>query len=102
MNLLSINNLAKIGREKPLFTGVTFGIQEGEKAALIGRNGSGKSTLLNTIAGVLQPDEGSVVINKEAGLSFLPQNPAYNSEDTICSKWKRWICGITNNRFHLY
>ena len=83
MNLLSINNLAKIGREKPLFTGVTFGIQEGEKAALIGRNGSGKSTLLNTIAGVLQPDEGSVVINKEAGLSFLPQNPAYNSEDTI-------------------
>ena len=83
MNLLSINNLAKIGREKTLFTGVTFGIQEGEKAALIGRNGSGKSTLLNTIAGVLQPDEGSVVINKEAGLSFLPQNPAYNSEDTI-------------------
>ena len=69
MNILSISNLAKIGREKPLFTGVTFGIQEGEKAALIGRNGSGKSTLLATIAGVLQPDEGSVVINKEAGVS---------------------------------
>jgi len=83
MNLLSINNLAKIGREKPLFTGVTFGIQEGEKAALIGRNGTGKSTLLNTIAGVYQPDEGTVVINKEAGVSFLPQNPQYNAEDTI-------------------
>ena len=83
MNLLSINNLAKIGREKPLFTGVTFGIQEGEKAALIGRNGTGKSTLLNTIAGVLQPDEGTVVINKEAGVSFLPQNPIFNAEDTI-------------------
>ena len=36
-------------REKPLFTGVTFGIQEGEKAALIGRNGTGKSTFLKTI-----------------------------------------------------
>ena len=83
MNLLSISNLAKIGREKPLFTGVTFGIQEGEKAALIGRNGTGKSTLLNTIAGVYQPDEGTVVINKEAGVSFLPQNPQYNPEDTI-------------------
>jgi len=83
MNLLSINNLAKIGREKPLFTEVTFGIQEGEKAALIGRNGTGKSTLLNTIAGVLQPDEGTVVINKEAGVSFLPQNPVFNPEDTI-------------------
>ena len=83
MNLLSINNLAKIGREKPLFTGVTFGLQDGEKAALIGRNGTGKSTLLNTIAGVLQPDEGTVVLNKEAGVSFLPQNPAFNPEDTI-------------------
>ncbi|MCQ2593288.1 MAG: ABC-F family ATP-binding cassette domain-containing protein [Treponema sp.] len=83
MNLLSINNLKKIGREKPLFTEVTFGLQEGEKAALIGRNGTGKSTLLNTIAGVLTPDEGTVVINKEAGVSFLPQNPAFNPEDTI-------------------
>lgn len=83
MNLLSINNLAKIGREKPLFKGVTFGIQEGEKAALIGRNGTGKSTLLNTIAGVLVPDEGSVVINKEAGVSFLPQNPLYDENDSI-------------------
>ena len=83
MNLLSINNLSKIGREKPLFTGVTFGLQEGEKAALIGRNGTGKSTLLNTIAGVLQPDEGTVVFNKDAGVSFLPQNPEFLSEDTI-------------------
>ena len=83
MNILSINNLTKIGREKPLFTGVSFGIQEGEKAALIGRNGTGKSTLLATIAGVLQPDEGSVVINKEAGVSYLPQTPVFNSEDTI-------------------
>ena len=83
VNILSINNLAKIGREKPLFTQVSFGIQEGEKAALIGRNGTGKSTLLATIAGVLQPDEGSVVLNKEARVSYLPQNPDFDCENTI-------------------
>jgi len=83
VNILSINNLAKIGREKALFTQVSFGIQEGEKAALIGRNGTGKSTLLATIAGVLQPDEGSVVLNKEAGVSYLPQNPDFDCENTI-------------------
>ena len=45
MNLLSISNLRKIGREKPLFSEVSFGLNEGEKAALIGKNGTGKSTL---------------------------------------------------------
>ena len=83
MNLLSISGLAKISRENYLFTDVTFGLNEGDKAALIGRNGTGKSTLLNTIAGVLEPDRGTVVINKEAGVSFLPQNPVYDKEDTI-------------------
>lgn len=83
MNLLSISNLSKLGREKPLFSGVSFGLNEGDKVALIGRNGTGKSTLLNTIAGILQPDEGSIVINKESGISFLPQNPSFSEQETI-------------------
>lgn len=83
MNLLSISNLSKLGRERPLFSGVSFGLNEGDKVALIGRNGTGKSTLLNTIAGILQPDEGSVVINKDSGVSFLPQNPLFKEDETI-------------------
>ncbi|AEE15905.1 ATP-binding cassette domain-containing protein [Treponema brennaborense] len=83
MNLLSVKELAKMGREQPLFTGVTFGLDEGEKAALIGKNGCGKSTLLNCIAGKLAPDDGSVVTAKNCGVSFLPQNPQFNADDTI-------------------
>ena len=83
MNILSINNLSKNGREAPLFTNVTFGMNNGDKAAIIGRNGTGKSTLLSTIAGVLAPDEGTVTINKSAGVSYLGQNPEYNKENTI-------------------
>lgn len=83
MTLLSINNVSKIGREQPLFTEVTFGLQEGEKAALIGRNGTGKSTLLSIIAGKLEPDSGTVVHAREGGVSYLPQNPEFKPEDTI-------------------
>lgn len=83
MNLLSVSKLSKIGREDPLFTNITFGLEEGEKAALIGKNGSGKSTLLNCIIGFVSPDSGTVVTNKEAGISFLPQNPEFLPDDTI-------------------
>ena len=72
-----------MGREKPLFKDVTFGLNEGEKAAIIGRNGTGKSTLLNVIAGVLNADDGQITINKLSGVSYLPQNPEFDSENTI-------------------
>ncbi len=83
MNVLSVKELEKIGRDAPLFTDVTFGLNSGEKAALIGKNGCGKSTLLNCIAGTLAPDKGTVVTAKECGISFLPQNPEYKETDTI-------------------
>ncbi len=83
MNILSINGLSKMGREAPLFRDVTFGLNEGDKAAIIGRNGTGKSTLLNVIAGVLPADDGQVIINKLSGVSYLPQNPEFDGKNTI-------------------
>ena len=72
-----------MGREKPLFQEVTFGLNEGDKAAIIGRNGTGKSTLLNVIAGVLSADDGQITINKLSGVSYLSQNPDFDGENTI-------------------
>ena len=83
MNLLSVSKLEKIGREATLFSDITFGLEEGDKAALIGKNGTGKSTLLGCVAGTVVPDSGTVVINKAAGVSFLPQNPVFDPKDTI-------------------
>ena len=83
MNILSVNSLSKLGREAPLFAEVTFGLNEGDKAAIIGRNGTGKSTLLNVIAGKLPADDGQVIINKLSGVSYLPQNPEFDGENTI-------------------
>ncbi len=72
-----------MGREAPLFRDVTFGLNEGDKAAIIGRNGTGKSTLLNVIAGVLPADDGQITINKLSGVSYLPQNPEFDPKNTI-------------------
>lgn len=83
MNILSISGVSKIGREAPLFTDVSFGMNEGEKAALIGRNGTGKSTLLKTIAGLLVPDAGRITVSNSAGISYLPQNHDFCADDTI-------------------
>lgn len=83
MNLLSVSRLTRHGRTSPLFTDVSFGLEQGEKTALIGRNGCGKSTLLSCIAGTLPSDGGTVTVNKTAGISFLPQTPTFSPGDTI-------------------
>lgn len=83
MNILSIEKLTKLGKDAPLFKNISFGIDSGEKVALIGKNGCGKSTLLSVIAGEIPADEGKISKNKEAGVAFLHQNPPYNPENSI-------------------
>ena len=60
-NMLSVEDLTKTYGERTLFEGLTFGVQEGERVALVARNGSGKSTLLRAISGQEPADEGRVV-----------------------------------------
>lgn len=73
MNYLSVEKVSKSFGEKVLFEDITFGIEKGQKTALIAKNGTGKSTLLNIIAGLDTPDEGKVVIRNDITVSYLPQ-----------------------------
>lgn len=59
-NVLTAQNLKKAWGEKVLFNGLSFGIDRGQKVALLGLNGSGKSTLLRILAGRETDFEGSV------------------------------------------
>ncbi len=75
MNYLSIENLTKVWHDKPVLKNVTFGIQAGEKVALVAGNGQGKSTLLSIIMGQESPNEGKAIIRKEIKVGYLPQEP---------------------------
>ncbi|HMV41835.1 MAG TPA: ABC-F family ATP-binding cassette domain-containing protein [Leptospiraceae bacterium] len=83
MNLLSIDKISKSAGEKELFRDLTFGLNEGEKVAIIGVNGSGKSTFLKIIKGLEEVDGGAVYKNRNLKISSLEQNPSFNPEDTI-------------------
>ena len=75
MNLLLATNLTRSVGEKLLFENITFGIDQGQKVALIARNGTGKTTLLNILAGLDSPDAGQVTKRNDIHISFLRQNP---------------------------
>lgn len=75
VNYLSVENIAKSFGENPLFTNLSFGINEGQKVGFVAKNGTGKTTLLNILAGTDSPDEGRVVYRKDITYSFLAQEP---------------------------
>jgi ATP-binding cassette subfamily F protein uup len=83
MNLLSINNLSKAYGAKRLFDKISFGINYGDKVALVAKNGSGKSTLFKILKGIEIPDEGEVVFRRDISIGFLDQDFAFNENQTI-------------------
>ncbi len=69
--------------DRTLFEGLTFGIFESEKIALVGRNGAGKSTLLKMIYGEIDPDEGGVVRKRGLRVAYLAQTPVLPNDLTV-------------------
>ncbi len=83
MNLLTIENMTKSYTERLLFDKVSLGINEGEKIGVIGINGTGKSTLLKIIAGLEEPDSGTVTKGKTVRIGYLAQSPQFDDKLTI-------------------
>ena len=83
--LLTIENLSKSFGDKLLFDNISFGINVGQKTALIARNGYGKSTLLNIITGKELPDNGTVTFSGNVKMAYLPQRPDFHNHQTVRS-----------------
>jgi len=83
MNLLIIDNMSKSYTERMLFENASLGINEGDKIGVIGINGTGKSTLLKIIAGLEEPDTGTITRGKKVRIGYLPQAPTFDMDLTI-------------------
>ena len=83
MNYLSVENLTKSFGINNLFENLTFGIERGQKIALVARNGAGKSSLFRILVGKDTPDSGNVTYNKEVRLGFLSQEQELDNSRTI-------------------
>ncbi len=75
MNLVTAEHLTKSYTERLLFDDTDFAVNEGEKIGVIGINGTGKSTLLRLVAGLEEPDQGTVTRGRTLEIRSLPQNP---------------------------
>lgn len=83
VNYLSAENIGKSFGVRTLFSGLTFGIEQGEKVAFVAKNGTGKSTLMKILCGREQPDTGKVVLRKGIRLGYLEQQPTFDPQQTV-------------------
>ena len=80
--ILYAEHLSKSYTLKKLLTDVTLYIGEHDRIGVVGINGTGKSTLLKILAGIEEPDSGTVMRKNGLRVSFLPQMPDYSVERT--------------------
>lgn len=81
--ILSVNNIDKTFVDNHILKGVSFHLNENDKAALIGVNGCGKTTLLKIIMGLEHADNGEVTMSKDLSVGYLPQNAVLDSDRTV-------------------
>lgn len=83
MNYISIDNISKAFSDKLLFENISFGIEKGEKTALVAANGTGKSTMMKILVGKEESDKGSIAYNENIRIGYLEQLPHFEPELTI-------------------
>jgi len=84
MTTLQASNLAAGHGERTLFSGLDLIVAPGDVIGLVGANGAGKSTLLRLLAGIVEPDEGSIALSPpDATVGYLPQEQQRNEREMV-------------------
>jgi ATP-binding cassette subfamily F protein 3 len=81
--MLTVSQLSKSFAGRALFEDVSLQVNRGDRIGLVGPNGAGKSTLFSLLLGEASPDSGSIAIEKNATIGFLPQETAAAGDETV-------------------
>ncbi len=81
--MLTVSQLSKSFAGRALFDDVSLQVNRGDRIGLVGPNGAGKSTLFSLLLGDVSPDKGTIAIEKNATIGFLPQETAAAGDETV-------------------
>ena len=81
--MLTVSQLSKSFAGRALFDDVSLQVNRGDRIGLVGPNGAGKSTLFALLLGDVSPDKGTIAIEKNATIGFLPQETAAAGDETV-------------------
>lgn len=94
--MISVENLKVEFSAKPLFSDVSFVINDRDRIALVGKNGAGKSTLLKIIANEQQPTDGKVGRSSDTTVGYLPQVMILADDTTVREEARKAFSDITS------
>ena len=83
MVLLNAEHISLSWGENTLFDDVSFALEEQDKVGFIGINGTGKSTFLRILAGMQEPDAGTITLARGTRIGYLPQSPDFSEPITV-------------------
>ena len=81
--MISIDHLTVEFGAKPLFSDVSFVVNDHDRIALVGKNGAGKSTMLKLLCGIQKPTSGSISVPTDFTIGYLPQVMKIADETTV-------------------
>src|ERR1700745_3359258 len=81
--MLTVSHLSKSFAGRALLDDVSLQVNRGDRIGLVGPNGACKSTLFSLLLGDVSPDKGTIAIEKNATIGFLPQETAAAGDETV-------------------
>ncbi|WP_082020203.1 MULTISPECIES: ABC-F family ATP-binding cassette domain-containing protein [unclassified Leisingera] len=81
--LLQMSGISLTFGGDPVFSNLDLVVQPGDRVALVGRNGSGKSTLMKVMAGIVEADQGDIVVPPGKSVGYMEQDPKMEGFATL-------------------